>query len=125
MGDSVFSERPALRYGWPCQQETAQEQTEPMYTRINHNVFLYSVPEQPGDDEKIMLDAGGLKGLLVDGIEHLSLSCFTFFGFPLDCECMLSEVHKSKECAWTVYAVVEMMNDLGESFCNSGCFYLL
>ena len=37
---------------------------------------------------------------------------------------MLSEMHKNKECARTTYADVETINDLGDSFPNSGCFYL-
>lgn len=36
---------------------------------------------------------------------------------------MLSEMHQNKECAWTMYADVEMINDLGDSFSNSGNFY--
>lgn len=42
---------------------------------------------------------------------------------PLDCKCMLSEVHQNKECAWTVCADVELINDWGDSFSNSGYFY--
>ncbi|KAJ7396678.1 hypothetical protein BTVI_142767 [Pitangus sulphuratus] len=103
MGDSVFSERPALRYAWVCQQETVQEPTGSMYIQINHNVFLYSdleylkmdservlyeilnsctsqsvhmVPEQPGGAEKIIPVAGSLEGLLVDGMEQRSVYLF-------------------------------------------------
>lgn len=41
----------------------------------------------------------------------------------VDCKCVLSEVHQNKECAWTIYADVEMINDLRDSFSNSGYFY--
>lgn len=37
---------------------------------------------------------------------------------------MLSKVHQNKESAWTIYADVEMINDLGDSFSNSGSLKL-